>query len=275
MNFCEKYTAFISCSPRSSDNTVVGLNQIKNCVKSLINELKFDKTEIYIIFDGIKNRPTSDFGEQEIENYKSKINYVKNLSDISDNPLISVIEFDEWLHQANSLKKVMTKYCKTPLIFSIQEDSLVLDGSIINMDIITDKLLNDQSVEYIKLFIHKDLTILPGQERLGRSVPGDYRPETLPATEHPNTNLLHKCKEWSDRPHFATLKHYTERVWPRILPSFRCTMEQEVKFASIRNEAEWNLWIYGERYNMKHECDIAYTNSGLGSAFHKKGTHRN
>ena len=47
----------------------------------------------------------------------------------------------------------MTKYCKTPLIFSIQEDSLVIDGNNINMDIITDKLLNDQSVEYIKLFI--------------------------------------------------------------------------------------------------------------------------
>ena len=275
MSINDKYTAFISCSPRYSDNTDIGLKQIYNCVNSLINELNLNQTKIYIIFDGIKNRPLNDFGEKEIENYKAKINYIKNLPSIYNNPFITIIEFDEWLHQANSLKKVMNKYCKTPLILSIQEDSLILNGDNINMGIITDKLLNDDSVEYIKLFIHEDLTILPGQERLGRSVPGDYRPETLPATPHPETDLLHKCKEWSDRPHFATLKHYTERVWPKIAPTFRCTMEQEVKFASIRNEVDWNLWIYGKRKNMKHECDIAYTNSGLGSAFHKKGTPRN
>ena len=268
------YTAFISCSPRVCDAKEVGLTQIRNCINSIRNELGFKNTMIYVIFDGINGRP-DDFGQQEIINYQFKKDSLKIHPDIKNNKLVQIIEFDDWKHQANCLKEVMTDHCKTPLVFSIQEDSLILNGTGIDMNIITNKLLNDDTVEYVKLFIHEDLSILPGQERRGRSVPGDYRPETLPATLHNDTDLLHKCKEWSDRPHFATLDHYNNRVWPKIVPSHRCTMEQEVKFASTRNSEEWNLWIYGKRKQMKHECDIAYTGIGYGSAFNKKGTHRN
>jgi hypothetical protein len=273
-DYSNLYTAFISCSPRLSDSKDVGLKQIYNCVNSIRNELGFKNTIIYVIFDGIKGRP-ADFGQQEIINYNLKKQTFKDHPDIINNKLIKIIEFDDWRHQANTLKNVMTTYTKTPLVFSIQEDSLILNGKDIDMNLITDKLLNDPIVEYVKLFIHKDLSILPGQERHGRSVPGDLRPETLPATPHHDTDLLHHCKEWSDRPHFATLDHYNNRVWPKIQPNFRCTMEQEVKFSSIREDTQWNLWIYGKRYNMQHECDIAYINSGLGCAYHKKGTHRN
>ena len=268
------YTVFISCSPRDSDNKDIGLNQIKNCINSIRNELNFVDVMIYVIFDGVENRPTS-FTEQNKINYELKKTTLKNDPDILANKYIKIIEFNNWLHQANSLKKVMTEYCTTPLIFSIQEDTLILNGKNIDLDIITDKLLNDNTVEYIKLFIHNDITVLPGQERAGRSKVGDMKPECLPATPHPDTKLLHNTKEWSDRPHFATIEHYNNRVWPKICENYRCTMEQEVKFASMRNSEEWNLWIYGERFKMKHECDIAYMNSGLGAALNKKGTHRN
>ena len=269
-----KYSIFISCSPRESDATDVGLNQIIKCIQSIRNELNFHNSMIYIIFDGTKNRP-SDFTEQHKQNYIQKINYIKTNPYIMNDPLIIIKEFDNWTHQANSLKQVMTEHCDTPFIFSIQEDTLILNGENIDMTLITDKLTNDDNVEYIKLYIHDDISVLPGQERLGRSKPGDLRPECLPATPHPNTNLLHKTKEWSDRPHFATLEHYNKRVWPVILPNYRCTMEQEVKFTSIRQNVDWGLWIYGNRFNMKHETDISYTNSGLTTSFNKKGTHKN
>lgn len=273
-NINKNYTVFINCSPRDTDDKEIGLNQIINCIKSIKKELKFDDVMIYVIFDGVANRPPN-FTEQHKINYNLKKTKIKEDPYIVNDKYIEIIEFDEWLHQANSLKKVMTEHCNTPIILSLQEDTLILNGDGINISLITDKLLNDENVEYIKLYIHHDITVLPGQERAGRSKPGDYRPECLPGTPHPSTNLLHKTREWSDRPHFATLEHYNKRVWPKIQPHFRCTMEQEVKFGSLRMGQEWNLWIYGERFKMCHECDIAYTGSGLGSAFNKKGTHRN
>ena len=273
-NINKNYTVFINCSPRDTDDKEIGLNQIINCIKSIKKEFKFDDVMIYVIFDGVANRPPN-FTEQHKINYNLKKTKIKEDPYITSDKYIEIIEFDEWLHQANSLKKVMTEYCKTPLIFSLQEDTLILNGEGIDMDLITDKLLNDDNVEYIKLFIHNDITVLPGQERAGRSKVGDMKPECLPGTTHPTTNLLHKTNEWSDRPHFATLEHYNKRVWPKILPHFRCTMEQEVKFGSLRMGQNWNLWIYGKRFSMCHECDIAYNGVGYGSAFNKKGTHRN
>ena len=273
-NINKNYTVFINCSPRDSDDKEIGLNQIINCIKSIKKELKFDDVMIYIIFDGVANRPPN-FTRLHKINYNLKKTKIKKDPYIVNDKFIKIIEFDEWLHQANSLKKVMTEYCKTPLIFSLQEDTLILNGEGIDMDLITDKLLNNDDVEYIKLYIHNDITVLPGQERAGRSKVGDMKPECLPGTPHPDTNLLHKTNEWSDRPHFATLEHYNKRVWPKIQPNFRCTMEQEVKFGSLRMGQNWNLWIYGKRFSMCHECDIAYTGIVYGSAFNKKGTHRN
>lgn len=249
-------TAFISCSPRDSDNTGFGLTQIKRCINSLYTELSFNNVPIYVIFDGIEGRP-SEFTEEHAANYELKKNTFKNDPDIISNTNIHIIEFNEWLHQANSLRKVMTQHTKTPLIFSIQEDTVILNGKDIDTNLIYHLLLNDDSVEYIKFFIHKDLTILPGQERNGRSVPGDYRPETLPATSHESTNLLHKTREWSDRPHFATLEHYNKYVWPDFPLTEKFTMEQRIKFNQIRTSTDWGTWIYGNRYNMQHEQDLS------------------
>ena len=48
----------------------------------------------------------------------------------------------------------MNEYAKTPLVFSIQEDTILLNVSNINTEIIYNLLMNDKSVEYIKfLFI--------------------------------------------------------------------------------------------------------------------------
>ena len=266
-------TAFISCSPRYSDNTEFGLTQIKRCINSLYTELGFNSVPIYVIFDGTKGRP-SEFTQEHAANYELKKNTFKNDPDIVSNTNIKIIEFDDWLHQANSLRKVMTQYTKTPLIFSIQEDTVILNSKDIDTNLIYNLLLNDDTVEYIKFFIHKDLTILPGQERHGRSVPGDYRPETLPATPHKSTNLLHKCTEWSDRPHFATLEHYNNYVWTNISLASKCTMEQSIKFKQVRTSTDWGTWIYGIRYNMQHEQDLCILkDSKLDRSFNRCATH--
>tara|TARA_B100000424_G_scaffold244013_1_gene213988 strand:- start:11361 stop:12206 length:846 start_codon:yes stop_codon:yes gene_type:complete len=275
-------TAFISCSPRLSDNTDEGKSQIKRCIHSLVHDLKLTESPIYVIFDGVQGRfkvnknDEHDFTEEHIENYKMKINTIKDDPEIKANERIKIIEFDDWLHQANSMKKVMNEYAKTPLVFSIQEDTILLNVSNINTEIIYNLLMNDNSVEYIKFFIHKDLTILPGQERHGRSVPGDYRPETLPATKHEKTDLLHKCMEWSDRPHFATLEHYNKRIWPCIRDTYKCTMEQAIKWAPIRSNTHWGTWIYGKRYDMQHEIDVSMLpDSKIVSSFNNERRQEN
>ena len=71
-----KYSIFISCSPRESDATDVGLNQIIKCIQSIRTELNFHNSMIYIIFDGTKNRPL-DFTDQHKQIYIQKINYIK------------------------------------------------------------------------------------------------------------------------------------------------------------------------------------------------------
>ena len=67
---------------------------------------------IHIIFDGTKNRPL-DFTDQHKQNYIQK-NYIKTNPYIMNDPLIIIKEFDNWTHQANSLKQVMTEHCDTP-----------------------------------------------------------------------------------------------------------------------------------------------------------------
>ena len=47
----------------------------------------------------------NDFTEEHIENYKMKINTIKDDPEIKANERIKIIEFDDWLHQANSMKK--------------------------------------------------------------------------------------------------------------------------------------------------------------------------
>ena len=163
----------------------------------------------------------------------------------------------------------MNKYNKTPIIFSIQEDTIILNGKNIDMELIYDKLLHTDNVEYVKFYVWSDITVLPGQERAGRSVPGDYRPETLPATPHPDTELLYKCLEWSDRPHFATIEHYNNRVWKNIGENSRATMEQHIKWAAKRSGKFWGTWIYGNRYSMNHEQDVSYlASNNLQVSFH-------
>ena len=106
-DYSKLYTAFISCSPRVSDAKDVGLKQIYNCVNSIRNELGFKNTILYIIFDGIKGRP-DDFKQQEIINYNLKKQTFKDHPDIINNKLIKIIEFDDWRHQSNTLKNVVT-----------------------------------------------------------------------------------------------------------------------------------------------------------------------
>ena len=139
-NINKNYTVFINCSPRDTDDKEIGLNQIINCIKSIKKELKFDDVMIYVIFDGVANRPPN-FTEQHKINYNLKKTKIKEDPYIVNDKFIKIIEFDEWLHQANSLKKVMTEHCNTPLIFSLQEDTLILNGEGIDIHLITYKLL--------------------------------------------------------------------------------------------------------------------------------------
>ena len=71
-----------------------------------------------------------------------------------------------------------------------------------------------------------------------------------PCTPHPETPLLHKIGEWSDRPHFATRDAYDERVFPLVQPSAKVSPEQVFIRRARRSTG---LWVYGQRGNMLHD----------------------
>ena len=66
----DNYTAFISCSPRDSDKENIAVEQIINCIESIRKHL-FQDVMIYIIFDGIENRPDT-FTENHTWTFKIK-----------------------------------------------------------------------------------------------------------------------------------------------------------------------------------------------------------
>ena len=44
-----------------------------------------------------------------------------------------------------------------------------------------------------------------------------------PCTPHPTEGLLHRTFRWSDRPHFATRRHYDTRLFETLPPHARVT----------------------------------------------------
>ncbi len=256
MNFSDKVTIFISCSPRKTDNNEWGLSQIKNCITTLTNGLKLKGCDIYVIFDGTIDRP--NFTEKMKEDYYLKINSFKNDDEIKNDKNINVVVFDQWLHQSNSLRKVMLENTTTPLVMSIQEDCLMVNTEKIDTNLIVNLLLNDVSVEYIRFYPQNDIL----------NFKGELYPEARPGIPHPETPLLHKCMHWSDRPHIATLEHYKNRVWANIGTNIRTVMEKQIQYRAEKTNTHWGTWIYGERKAMLHDTNSPY---GSGYDLYPKG----
>uniref|UniRef100_A0A7S2SVS0 Uncharacterized protein n=1 Tax=Rhizochromulina marina TaxID=1034831 RepID=A0A7S2SVS0_9STRA len=225
-------TVFLSSSPRPQDRGEAGAQMIHQAVLSVHRTLGLAAARTVLVFDG--RHP--ELPQEAWDQYQEKIRLVKA------DPLLRdciIVEHDVWLHQAHGLRLAMEAHTSetSPVVFSIQDDCVVFGD--VDVEFILRHLLEDDSVEYVKLFWRSDIS------------PGAY--ESQPGTSHPSTPLLHSTWFWSDRPHFALRSHYTQRVWPAIAADQRVTMEQACEMPSSRDR-DWGLWIYGPSGDMRREA---------------------
>jgi hypothetical protein len=244
-------TVFLSSSPRPQDSRAddAGAIMLHQALLSVRRTLGLEGAPAVCVFDGRHPEIT----DEQWAAYQRKISLVRADPLFAD---VAIVEHSEWLHQAHGLKRAMAQAMRAadrprPIVFSIQDDTVVFGD--VDARHICAALLHDPTVEYFKLFWRRDL------------FGSDLSYEARPGTPHPSSALLHKTRFWSDRPHFATVEHYSRRVWPRVGEADRVTMEQVCEAASSEQGGEdWGLWIYGPRMDMRRESHSKYARRGAG-----------
>ena len=268
-------TVFLSSSPRPQDSRAddAGAIMLHQALLSVRGTLGLERAPAVCVFDGRHPALT----DEQWAAYQRKIALIRSDPLFAD---VAIVEHAEWLHQANGLKRAMAAHADParPIVFSIQDDTVV-HGDVDTVHICA-ALLGDpgwpysssrvtpppvdpeapvlgpsdaKRVEYVKLFWRRDLFA------------SALSYEAHPGTPHPSSALLHKTHFWSDRPHFATVEHYSGRVWPRVGEEDRVTMEQACEAASSEEDGgDWGLWIYGRRGDMRRESHSKYARRGAG-----------
>lgn len=218
-------TAYICTSPRPLDNGP--------CSDSLFNLVR----QLHHLLPNVKIIISADGRAPSITD-ESWNRYLEKLKLIRSRGGARVHQQRKWKHQANSLKGAMTS-CKTDYVFVCQDDLRLLIEPRDVRNILA--ALTQKSVDHVRLsWWHES----PGS---GRSHWAD-----APGKAHSHVNHLFSTHFWSDRPHFATTKHYREFVWPRIPADAKKTMEEVIGTHDIDNMC----WVYhtgriGEEHN---EC---------------------
>jgi hypothetical protein len=228
---------YISSSPRGLlDLTACTEALVVQTINSLQSELHVKEEDIVVLFDG--RGPNVDDATWEAFQYK--------IRRVRTQTHVQIVEYDEWLHQGEGLHRAMES-CTKSLVFSIQDDTAVRGP--IDVAGIKAALFHDHSVEYVKLWWHKGLTWPDGKDDYGKD----------PHIQHKTVPFLYSTRHWSDRPHFATKRHYDSQVWPSFKGGkIRSTMEFTVNAVERRarerargttaltnmRRADKNLWVY-------------------------------
>ena len=125
----------------------------------------------------------------------------------------TVFEHSMWLHQGLALREAL-RACTTPLVMSVQEDVELLRIGEIRTHVILSRLLCDNAVEYIMLYWSQEL----GERCYGQGGSGACAGALGTKGEHPQQRGLYRLRDrsWGDRPHFARLSTYRQRVFPLL-----------------------------------------------------------
>ena len=236
-------TAFVSSGPRPGDSGICSVALV-----DLLHQLRklLPHAPIVVVFDAPRpahTRPTSAFDVQDKGNTtQSRLDYSMKISRarLLPDPLLRVIEFERWMHQGEALREGM-RACTTPLVFSAQDDIQLVALETIQVDMIVQRLLCDQMVEYVRLYWGDVLK----PSKFGVQVSG----------EHPSQPGLLSTPEWSDRPHFARVATYRDRVWPLFWEGRKefpeIAVMQHLRTASPNHP--WALWAFAPNCSMLHE----------------------
>lgn len=252
-----RLTVFVSASPRPSDSEAAPAAPLMRAIASVRGVLGLNSSRVVVVVDGIRGRPSASASMQSALDRK----VVHARRRIVSDPLgIDLVTFGTWLHQANALRCALHVVPRTPLIFSIQEDTTIAPP--VDVRLITERLMSDPSVEYVKFSQHNDCA----------DEQGSVRDAYAPCTPHPETPLLHRIGFWHDRPHFATRRAYDEHVFPLVQPTARVAPEQVFIHRVPRATG---LWAYGRREHMLHDLHAGAGKSSYDVYAYHKASYRN
>lgn len=238
-------TAIVSSSPRHEDATNESTAVMKQVLKNIRDVLGLNTSRIIASFDG----PNPNLTSTAAADYKRKIASIREFIEKGhlQGPA-EVYEGKEWLHQANTLRRVFKHLHETnsmtPFLYITQDDSDVVPH--IETSFIVNSLACDDTVEYVKFFLHPDCDTDKGNSACVR-----------PVVAHPSGNMQ-RGQYLSDRPHFATTAFYEDTIMPHIKESGRHTPEQAFYFRKFPA-----MWTYGRRGEMLHDKNLLHDSLGV------------
>jgi hypothetical protein len=234
-------TILVSSSARPRDDGEANVQMLIDAVRSAQRVLQLGGAPVGLIFDGLDGKPSVTRGIQE--RYAQKIR--RTLAAL---PFANALVSDAWLHQANSMRCALDHLPRTRLLFVIQDDTQIGGGEV-DTRMLHRKLLHDPMVEYIRFNLRADCLV---QIKRGTSTRTALHDADAPCTPHPTSELLQRTHRWLDRPHFATRRHYEQRLFATLPRSAKVTPEQVLDQRS-RVEHDWPLWLYGRRGDMARD----------------------
>ena len=202
-------TCLISCSPiKSHPSTDI----IDDCINSL--KEKLPGCPILVMADGVR---------AEQEDYAPR--YKKFLTRLQKKyPDIEVHSMPEHRHQARTMQTCLVEVT-TPVILFIEHD-MALKGHIPVDEMV--EMITSGKADLIRL-LYEDNDLINYTHLMMEQV-GDYT----------------KTKQWSQRPHFASLAYYKRILQDNFSPNSKTFIEDRMH-GVIEAEDNWNnnkLWTY-------------------------------
>eukprot|EP00929_Paragymnodinium_shiwhaense_P123897 TRINITY_DN9836_c0_g2_i1.p1 TRINITY_DN9836_c0_g2~~TRINITY_DN9836_c0_g2_i1.p1 ORF type:complete len:653 (-),score=158.56 TRINITY_DN9836_c0_g2_i1:89-2047(-) len=241
-------TAFILVGPRREDGQhargprlggggSLALEGLQRAVLGVAEGLELPHASIVVAFDG----PPNASQPKQLKHYTKKIANFKEWKE--QNPALSsmdIFESDTPKGPAQLLQAAWTRVGRevaTPFVF-VANDAAEVYGDI-DVEFILKTLGCDSSVQSVSFYNLKDCS---------------NNTNAQPCRPHASKRLQ-RSSFFTDRPHFATSQLYTSKVFPRLLPDWKGSIE-ELLFRRMNDAGNW---IYGERQQMQHVREVFAT----------------
>ena len=110
---------YISSAARPRDNGHANVQMTIEAIRTARTTLQLNKSRCVVVFDGLNSKP--GVTQRMREHYASKIRRVRE----GVPPDVDVLVLEEWLHKANSLRCAMRTMPRTPLVYQMEDDTIV------------------------------------------------------------------------------------------------------------------------------------------------------
>lgn len=266
----------VTSSPRPSDPSPELLRSSLASIRAVLYPTTSAIAKLHLLFDGVKE----DTPGVVAAAYRAKMSWAD--THVFATYGAKVFRSTAWLHKHGLLQLFLARHRPTPLLFVLEEDSAVRGP--INVAAIHRALLHPtgEPVEHVRLSWNDDCLVLNASDGaanfMSRPFPGGglgggrMHISDWPCAPHSRSVLLHRTDFWSDRPHWATWRHYATRVLPAAAGR-KGTPERLLTdglgFASKVCRLGRFCWVYGVRGHMHLDLhlstDRSYNNGNVAT----------